>query len=97
MTDNNITLANIEDLLLAQKRILNVVELSRFTGFSKSFIYKLTSAKKIPHGCPNGKLIVFDRLKVEEWLLRNPVSLADDIEQEAINYIARKPWKEDTL
>jgi excisionase family DNA binding protein len=93
MTDNNNTLANIEHLLLAQKRTLNVKELSRLTGFSPSFIYKLTSAKKIPHSCPNGKLLVFDRLLVEQWLLNNPVTLADDVEQYAINYVTAKPIK----
>jgi prophage regulatory protein len=93
MKEDSNTLAKIEKLLLAQKRTLNVEELSAFTGFSKSHIYKLTSAKRIPHNCPSGKLIIFDRIKVEEWLLSNPISFADDIEQEAINYVATNPWK----
>lgn len=85
-------LTKIEELLLAQKRTLTVDELSRFTGFSKSFIYKLTAAKRIPHSCPNGKLLIFDREKIQDWLLSKPVKLASDIESEALNYITAKPW-----
>jgi excisionase family DNA binding protein len=97
MTKNNNTSANLESLLLANKKVLNVPELSEFTGLSKSWIYKLCQQRKIPHSCPNGKLLMFDREKIQDWLLSNPVSLAADVEREAINYIARKPWKEDTL
>jgi predicted DNA-binding transcriptional regulator AlpA len=97
MIENNQKRADIDSLLLAQKRTLNVEELSRFTGFSKSFIYKLTSTKKIPHSCPNGKLLVFDRVLIESWLLSNPVDLSNDVEQEAINYVTAKPWKGEKL
>ena len=86
-------LSNIEEMLLAQKRILNVKELSCYTGFSVSFIYKLTAAKKIPYSCPNGKLIIFDRLLVDEWLLSKPVYPERTIDDEAINYITAKPWE----
>jgi prophage regulatory protein len=91
------TILSIEKALLSQKRILNVEELSNYTGLSKSWIYKLCQQRKIPHSCPNGKLLMFDLEKIQLWLLSNPVSLADDIEQEAINYIVRKPWKENSL
>ena len=87
------TLESIANLLLSQKRTLNVSELALLTGFSKSFIYKLTSGKQIPYSCPNGKLLVFDREKIEDWLLGNPISPTADVEQEAIDYIANKAWK----
>lgn len=88
MTDNNQTIAYIESLLLATKRVLNVPELSQLTGISKSWIYKLCQQRLIPHSKPNGKLIMFDREAVQNWLLSNPVQPGDDIEAEAINYIA---------
>jgi prophage regulatory protein len=93
METNNNTLANIESLLLAQQRVLTVKQLSSYTGFSTSFIHKLTSTKRIPFSRPNGKLIVFDREKIEEWLLSNEVSPVEDVEQEAINYVSNKSWK----
>jgi len=93
MKQENNTLAEIENLLLAQKRTLNVKELCRFTGLSESFIYKLTAAKRIPFSRPNGKIIFFDREKIQNFLLSNPIDPTEDIEQEAIDYIAAKPWK----
>lgn len=58
---------------LNNKAVLNVAECSAFTGLSVSYIYKLTHTGKIPHSKPNGKLVFFDRKKIEEWLLSNPV------------------------
>ena len=78
---------------MTQKRTFNVEELSRYTGFSKSFIYKLTSARRIPFSQPNGKLIIFDREKIEDWLLSNEISPVEDVEQVSIDYIANKSWK----
>jgi excisionase family DNA binding protein len=86
-------LLGIENLLLSQKKTLNISEFCLYTGFSKSFAYKLTSKRKIPFSCPNGKLIFFEREAVDEFLLSNPISLSEDVEQDAINYIALKPWK----
>lgn len=63
---------------LNNKAVLNVAECSAFTGLSVSYIYKLTHTGKIPHSKPNGKLVFFDRKKIEEWLLSNPVETEAD-------------------
>ncbi|MES2378116.1 MAG: excisionase family DNA-binding protein [Bacteroidota bacterium] len=92
MIENN-TLAYIENLLLAQKQVLNINEFCRYVGVSKSFCYKLTHTKAIPFYCPNGKLIFFNRDEVDKWLLSNPINPVADVEQETINYIANKAWR----
>lgn len=69
---------------LNNKAVLNVAECSAFTGLSVSYIYKLTHTGKIPHSKPNGKLVFFDRKKVEEWLLSNPI----ETEADRNNFIA---------
>lgn len=71
---------------LNNKAVLNVAECSAFTGLSVSYIYKLTHTGKIPHSKPNGKLVFFDRKKVEEWLLSNPV----ETEADRTNFVAQK-------
>lgn len=43
------------------KKVLNVEELSIYTGFKKSYIYKLVNKKVIPYSKPNGKMLFFDR------------------------------------
>lgn len=77
----------IENLLRSQKAVFNFDEVSKFTGLSKSHLYKLTSKGKIPHYKPNGKYIFFDRLEIERWLLSNRVKTVDEIDAEASKYV----------
>ena len=54
-------LDRIEQLLISNKRVLNFDEACNFIGVSRSFMYKLTSSRQIPHCKPNGKLIYFEK------------------------------------
>jgi excisionase family DNA binding protein len=83
-------LTHIENLLLSQKKVLNLDEVAVLTGLSKSHLYKLTSNGKIPHYKPNGKFIFFERAEIEDWLLRNRIKTVDEIEAEAANYVTMK-------
>ena len=72
-------LKNIEALLSVSKTVLNLNEVSILTGYSKSFIYKLTYSGKIP--CyKQSKHLFFDRLEVEDWLKssRHPAYSVDE-------------------
>ena len=81
-------LTNIEDLLKAQDgRPLTLEEAADYLGFSKSYLYKLTSANKIPHYKPQGKRVYFAKGELNTWLYRNPVKTTGKIEQEADDYI----------
>lgn len=73
-------------LLLAQKEILTFEEASKYTGLKKSYLYKLTAAKQIPHYKPNGKTCYFKRAELEDWLTANPVATVDELNAEALNY-----------
>lgn len=56
-----------------QKRLLTLAEFCQYTGFSKSYVYKMNSQGKIPGVCrPTGGKIWFDREKIDSWLLGNP-------------------------
>ena len=61
----------MERLLIANKEVLTLEETYDFTGISRSYLYKLTSAGMIPHSKPNGKLLFFEKRKIVDWLLRN--------------------------
>ena len=69
--------------IVGEKKVLNFREVCDYTGFSKSHLYKLTSAKKIPHYCPQGKLLFFNRLELEDWLQRGRQSSVVEIEEKA--------------
>jgi predicted DNA-binding transcriptional regulator AlpA len=71
-------LEEIKQLLGYTKKVMNVDDLAKYTGLSKSKIYKLTQLKLIPMG--NNKHIrqkFFDKEAIDKWLLGNP-NLSDD-------------------
>lgn len=66
-------LQEIKELMSQNKTVLNIDDLARYTGLSKSKIYKLTHLKLIPTG--NNKHIrqkFFDKKSIDKWLLGNP-------------------------
>lgn len=79
--------------LLAAKNVLDIDDVVALTGLSKSYIYKLTCRKEIPHYKPNGKLIYFDRQEVEGWMKQNRVSSIAEAEQVASKYLMQKGGK----
>lgn len=83
-------LANIEAKLNATKEVLTFDEVADLTGLSKSYLYKLTSARQIPHYKPNGRLIYFNRAEVVEWMQRGRVETSAELETEAATYNATK-------
>ena len=90
MTEIIERLERIEKSVLLSKNVLTFDEAVMFTGLAKSYLYKLTASGKVPHYKPSGKLIYFDRAELEQWMLRNPVKTAEEIEQQAIDYCHTK-------
>lgn len=87
MTDK---LDRIERLsLIAAKPVLLVEEAAIFTGFSVQHLYRLTSAKAIPHYKKDRKLY-FKKSELEEWMLENRVQTNDEIERQAETYTLLK-------
>ena len=85
-----IKLNNIEELLLTQKTVLKLDEVTLLTGFSKSYLYKLTSTGGIPCYKPQGKHIFFKKTEIEDWLLQNRKSTIIEIDEMANNHIILK-------
>ena len=75
MEDLKEQLDRIEQIsLLGVKNVLSFDDVRLLTGFSRSYLYRLTCERKIPHSKPTGKSIFFDRKEVEQWLLSNKVN-----------------------
>ena len=83
-------LRNIESLLLSQKKVLNLDEVSVFSGLSKSYLYKLTCSGGIPCYKPQGKHIYFDKVEIEQWLLQNKKATDNEIENKAVTFVTLK-------
>lgn len=89
---DKLALAVGRNALLAQKEVLTLEEVAQYTGLKKSYLYKLTAAKEIPHYKPNGKNCFFKRTELEEWLTTNPVATTADLTAAAQAYcMTKKP------
>ena len=73
---------------LHTKRVLSFSEGCEYTGYTKSYMYKLTSGGVIPYSKPNGKKIWFDREKLDQWLLSNSSATLAEQESKAETYLA---------
>lgn len=76
--------------LFATKKVLTSDETARYMGVSKSYLYKLTMRREIPHYKPLGKMCYFNRQEVEAWLQSNRVATATEISDEAERYCSSK-------
>lgn len=72
-------LDQILTILKKQKQIMNLDAFCAYTGFSHSFTYKLTSGNQIPFYRPSGKLIMFEKTEVDEWLTKNRIKPFSEI------------------
>jgi len=73
-------------VLLGAKDALTMNEMSVFSGLSKSHLYKLACAKKIPHYKCGGKLTYFKKDEVTDYLLKYRVKTVEEVELEAVTY-----------
>lgn len=88
-------LQKIADLVTANtiyttKEVLTSDEAAQYLGISKSYLYKMTMKQQIPHYKPMGKMVYFYRKELEQWVLANRISTADEIEERANNYCMRR-------
>jgi excisionase family DNA binding protein len=79
----------ILDQNLLKKEVLNFSEACQYLAISGSHMYKLTSRKEIPHFCPQGKKLYFNRLELDWWLQKNRQKTKEEIEQEAADYLIK--------
>lgn len=82
-------LNRIEKLLLGAKKVLTFDEACDYTGISRSYMYKLTADNRTPFSKPMGKIIFFNKEKLDKWLLTNNYLTDKDIEINAIAYTVK--------
>lgn len=79
---------------LFNKEVLTLSEAADYMGMKKNYLYRLTSARLIPHFKPNGKMIYFDRDALIAWLKSNPVQTEEDLNNRAQLYCMSQVKKE---
>lgn len=83
-------LEQIERMLKGNEKPLTMDEACEFLGMRKGSLYKLTHKKVIPFSKPNGKKIYFNKADLVKWMMKNPVKSAQQIDEEAANYVTFK-------
>lgn len=74
---------------MLQKTVFNFLEACEYLDLSQSHLYKLTSARHIPHFCPQGKKLYFRRDELDLWLQRNRQLTNDELEDAAVENFTR--------
>lgn len=52
---------------------LSIDEACDYLGYTKSYVYKLTSSGVLPYSKPNGKKIFFDPGELNNWMMSRPI------------------------
>lgn len=74
---------------IASKEVLDLEEAITYTGCARSTLYRLTSAKEIPH-YKLGQALRFKKSELDEWLTRTRVATNKEIESKAVTYMTLK-------
>ena len=69
--------------------IMDINAASKYLSLSKSFMYKLTHTRKIPH-YKHCKHLYFKKDELNEWIAKGKIMTREEIEREASAYIMRK-------
>lgn len=80
-----VLLQDIKGLLSHTKKVMNINDLVKYTGLSKSKIYKLSQLKLIPTG--NNKHIrqlFFNKEEIDSWLMGKP-NISDEYLEQRFN------------
>jgi len=62
------------------KKVLTFEEACEYTGLSKSYLYKLTAKREVPHFKPRAKMLYFNRDELEVWMQRGRVTTNEEME-----------------
>lgn len=68
-----------------KKEVLTTAEAAEYMGIAKSYLYKLTMNRAIPHyKSPTGRLCYFNRVELEQWLQQSKVRTNEELDNEVM-------------
>lgn len=80
----------VANIVNCTKEVLTSEEAARYMGVSKSYLYKLTMRREIPHYKPMGKMCYFNRSELVQWLQQNRVATSSEIADRANKYCMKR-------
>lgn len=69
------------------KELMTIQEVAEYTGFKVSYLYQLTSKRKLAHYKPTGKVLFFKRSEVDNFFFSNRKKSQQEIEVESANFL----------
>lgn len=82
-----------QKVLSMTKEVMTFEEAIKYTGLSKSTLYKLTSLRAIPYSKPNGKVIFFSRSQLDDWMMGCPIKTSAELNAMVQAYCMKNPLK----
>lgn len=83
-------LRRLERLLKANTELaMSISKAVRYTGLSKSHLYKLTSTRSIPHYKPHGKLIYFRKSDLDKYLFNNKITTQEELDKKTATILLK--------
>lgn len=75
---------SVEKIASGEDSLLNLSEAAAFVGLKPSWLYQLTSTRKVPH-FKRGRKLFFSKSELSQWLLENRVKTISELDREAEN------------
>ena len=82
-------LIQLKNLNACNKEFLSFSQACDYLDLSPSFLYKMTSQRRIAFYVPNGKKIYFRKLELDNWLSKNKNESIENITSD-INDVLKK-------
>ena len=71
----------------AERDLLSIEECERLSGLKRSYLYRLTHERRIPHCKPGGNRVYIRRDDLLNWMGGQPVKTNDDIDRAAAQHM----------
>ncbi len=79
--------ASTAQAIAPDRDLLTIEECSQLSGLKKSYLYRLTHQRQIPHCKPGGNRVFIRRDDLLNWMEGNPIKTSDDIDRAAAQYM----------
>lgn len=86
-------LEEIQKVLLLQKEVLTIEELSLYTGYTIDYIYKMVHQNIIPYSKPNNKKLFFEKSQIVKWLTSKSNTPDYILEEKAQEFLSKKSFQ----
>ncbi len=79
--------ASTAQVIAPERDLLTIEECSQLSGLKKSYLYRLTHQRQIPHCKPGGNRVYIRRDDLLNWMGGQPVITTADIERAAAQHL----------